>query len=435
LDFQIIMKYKAIDSKLFTRNRQRFTERMLPDSIAIFVSNDEMPRGADSFFAFRQNPDLFYLSGIDQEQTVLVLYPQCPRKEHTELLFLRRTDEVIVVWEGHKYTMEEAEKTSGIKKIYWLEDMPRILHEMMNLATTCYLNLNEHDRYASPVQYGELRFAREMQQQYPLHRFERAAPILHDLRSIKDKIEIGLIQEACHITGLAFERVCRFIKPGVYEYEIEAEIQHEYLRNRATGPAYGSIIATGKNACVLHYHQNSDKCKEGEVILMDFGAEYANYAADLTRSIPVNGKYNKRQKEVYNSVLHIMKEATRLLHPGVMLAQYHQQVGEIASEEMIRLKLITKKDVKNQDKEKPAYKKYFMHGISHFLGLDVHDVGSRYKPIQEGMVFTVEPGIYIPDEKLGIRIENDLLIQAGGNLDLMAHIPREAEEIEDLMNS
>ncbi len=427
------MKYQSIDSKLFIRNRKNFASKLKSDSIAIFVSNDEMPRGADSFYPFRQNPDMFYLTGIDQEQSLLVLYPNCPKADHDEVLFLRRTDEVIAVWEGHKYTKAEAATTSGIKKIYWLDEMPVVLNEMMNLATNCYLNLNEHDRYASVVTDAELRFARMTQKKYPLHHYHRSAPILHDLRAIKDKIEVELIQTACNITGKAFERVCKFIKPGVYEYEIEAEIAHEYLRNRATGPAYGSIIASGKNACVLHYHDNNQQCNDGDLILMDFGSEYANYASDLTRTIPVNGKFTKRQKEVYNSVLAIMKAATKLLKPGVTLKDYHEQVGLIATEEMLSLNLITKKEVKEQSADKPAYKKYFMHGTSHFLGLDVHDVGHRYKAIKEGMVFTVEPGIYIPAENMGIRIENDVLVKSKGNQDLMGHIPREVEEIEALM--
>jgi Xaa-Pro aminopeptidase len=427
------MKYDSIDRNLFIENRKRFVSQMKPNSIAVFVSNDEMPRSADALYQFRQNPDLFYLTGIDQEQTMLILYPDAPNHKQKEILFIRKTNESIAIWEGHKYTKDEALAASGIENIQWNDNFKSTLHVLINYAKYIYLNLNDHDRAGTSVPYQELRFATEIKNNYPLHQFERSAPIMHQLRSIKSSIEVALIQKACEITEKAFRRVLSFTKPGVYEYEIEAEIIHEFIRKRATGHAYSPIIASGANANVLHYTDNNKVCKAGDVILMDFGAEYANYCADLSRSIPVSGKFTDRQKAVYKAVLSVMKQAKVLLKPGQNLDTYHKSVGFIMEEELIKLGLLNAADVKNQNPELPLYKKYFMHGTSHYLGIDVHDVGFRYADIKPGMVFTCEPGIYIPEESLGIRLENDILITENGNVDLMETIPIEVEEIEELM--
>lgn len=427
------MKYEPIDNQLFKENRTRFAAKMKPNSIAIFHSNDEMPRSADSHHLFRQNSDLFYLTGIDQEKTILVLFPDCVREEMREVLFIRKTSEDLVTWEGHKYTIEEARETSGIEKVVLEGEFWNILPGLMFLAENCYLNLNEHGRRPSPVLDREMRFAHEMRMKYPLHQYHRAAPVLHELRAVKSTLEVALIQHACNITEKAFRRVLQFVRPGVHEYEIEAEILHEFLINRATGPAYSSIIASGVDSCILHYVDNNKQCKDGDVLLMDFGAEYGNYAADLTRTIPVNGSFTERQKEVYNAVLRIKNEATQMLRPGITLEDYNNEVAKIVEAELIQLGLLNAKEVAQQNEKKPLYKKYFMHGTSHFLGLDVHDVGHRYRPIEKGMIFTCEPGIYIREEKIGIRLENDILVTDNDPIDLMANIPIEVEEIEELM--
>ena len=428
------MKYPPIDKKLFKDNRNRFKSRLKPGSAAFFNSNDEMPRNGDGNFNFRQNSDIFYLSGIDQEQTVLVICPNCPLPQYREVLFLRKTSEKIAIWEGHKYTVEEARDASGIETVLWLEDMESVMPILMHHSANVYLNLNENDRFASVVPYRELRFARELQQKYPAHNIERSAPIMAELRAVKSDIEIDLMKTAMDITGKAFRRVLGFIRPGVYEYEIEAEVIHEFLMNRATGHAYTPIIASGKSACVLHYVDNNREVKDGDVILMDFGAEYANYAADLTRSVPANGKFTNRQREVYDAVLRVMRAAMKMLVPGNTIEKYHADVGKVMQQELMGLGLLSKKDIDNQSSSWPAYKKYFMHGTSHFLGLDVHDLGNKYEPMKTGMVFTCEPGIYIPEEELGIRIENDILITGSGPVDMMAGIPIEADEIEDIMS-
>jgi Xaa-Pro aminopeptidase len=429
------MKYNSIGKELFVENRKRYRELLKPGSIAFFNANDEMPRNGDGNFPFRQNSDLFYLSGIDQEKTLLVICPDCPLPQYREVLFLLQTNEKIAVWEGHKYTKEEARAASGIHTVMWLEEMDAILTIMMNHASVVYLNINENDRFSSVVPYRELRFASEIKTKYPGHAFERSGPLMAALRSIKSDTEISLMEEAIAITGKAFRRVLAFTRPGVWEYEIEAEISHEFTRNRANGHAYTPIIASGKNACVLHYIDNNQQCQSGEVILMDFGAEYANYAADLTRCVPVNGKFTTRQADVYNAVLRVMRAATAMLVPGNTIEKYHVEVGRIMEEELIRLGLLSKADVSKQDPASPLYKKYFMHGTSHFLGLDVHDIGDKYAPMKAGMVFTCEPGIYIPEEGLGIRLENDILITEKKPIDLMSDIPVELEEIEELMNS
>jgi Xaa-Pro aminopeptidase len=429
------MKYKQIKSSLFLKNRTNFQKLLPNNAIAIFHSNDEFPRSGDQNFVFKQNPDLFYLSGIDQEQSILLIYPDCPNPVYREVLFLRQTNDHIKVWEGHKYTKEQATETSGIKNIYWVDDFDNILHSIINYADSIFLNTNENDRYAHTVPYKDLRFINELRQKYPLHKYERAAPLMRQLRAVKSEIEVELTQKACDITKDAFKRVLKFVKPGVMEYEIEAEIIHEFIKQAATGHAYNPIIAAGNNANILHYIDNNQKCKDGELILMDFGAEYGNYNADLTRTIPVNGKFSARQKEVYNAVLHVMKEAKKLIVKGAVWNTYHEQVGEIMTAQLIKLKLISAADVKNQSASYPAYKKYFMHGTSHHLGIDVHDFAGRYTPFEAGNILTCEPGIYIPEEGFGIRLENNILITEDGNIDLMASIPLEADEIESIMNS
>ena len=429
------MKYTSIDSQLFIENRKKFAAQLPPNSMAILFASDEMPRSADQAFVFRQNPDLFWLTGIDQEKTILIIYPDCPNPIYREALFLRKTNEIIAVWEGHKYTKEEAKAASGIDKINWTESFEEVLPSLMAYCEHVYLNLNENDRAANEVPYKDVRFANELKYKFPAHSIKRLGPIMSKLRSVKHATEIELIQRACNITRDAFIRVCKFMKPGVMEYEVEAEIIHEFIRQRATGHAYTPIIASGYNACVLHYIENNRVCNDGDLVLMDFGAEYANYAADLTRTIPANGKFTQRQKDVYNAVLRVMKQAKTMLKPGAILADYNKEVGNIMETELIGLGLLNKDDVAKQDKENPLYKKYYMHGASHFLGIDVHDIGDRYAPMQIGNVFTCEPGIYIPEEKLGIRIENDILITENGIIDLMQNIPIEIEEIEELMNT
>lgn len=428
------MKYDLIPQKLFTENRKRFVAQMKPNSIAVFHSNDEMPRSADLYHPFKQNADLFYLSGIDQEESFLLLYPDSPRKEYREVLFLKETNAHIAVWEGHKYTMEEAHAASGITTILWNKEFNSILHLLMVYAENVYLNSNENDRAVIGVPDRDLRFANELRERYPLHKFERSAKIMSKLRSIKSAEEIDVIKKAIDITDKAWRRVLRYVKPGVMEYEIEAEIQHEFIRNRATTYAYYPIIASGKNACVLHYVDNNKVCNDGDMLLMDFGAEYGNYASDLTRTIPVNGKFTQRQKDIYNACLRVMNAAKQLLKPGTVLWDYNIAVGWTMQEELLSLGLLNKDEVAKQDKEKPLFKKYFPHGTSHFMGIDVHDIGDRFGKMEPGMVFTCEPGIYIADENIGVRIENDVVITENGNIDLMSHLPIEADEIEQLMN-
>ena len=429
------MRYEPLNPKLFEQNRKRFTRKMLPDSVAIFHSNDLMPRNGDLFFPFRQNSDLFYLSGLDQEETVLVLFPDCIKEGFHEIAFIKRTNEVIATWEGHKYTKEDATRISGIQKIFWLDEMDTILHELVLLSKRVYLNTNENDRFSSEVKSRDLRFAQKLMDRYPLHKYHRCQPILKKLAMIKLPLEVQVLGEAIDITAKAFKRVLGFVRPGVFEYEIEAEITHEFIRNRASGHAYPPIVASGKNSCVLHYTENNQRCKEGALLLLDFGAEYGNYAADLTRTIPVGGQYNERQRQVYEAVLRVLKAAQQLLVPGITLEEYHKEVGKMMESELLELQLIDKTAIKNQDPNHPAYKKYFMHGTSHHLGLDVHDLANRYDPIQAGMVFTCEPGIYIKEEGIGVRIENDILVTDNGPVNLMASIPVEVEEIESLMNA
>ena len=425
------VKYDKINTNLFILNRINLCKELKNNSLAIFHSNDEMSRNGDCFFPFRQNSDLFYLSGIDQEHTILVIFPDCPNPSYKEVLFVRKTNEHIKIWEGHKYTQKEATEISGIKSVFWLENFDDIFKMLVNWSENIYIN--ENDRANSDVDSRNLRFTKKIKNQFPAHNFERSGPILTRFRTIKSDIEIDLIKQACSITEKALRRVLSFVKPNVWEYEIEAEITHEFTRNRANGHAYTPIVASGVNACCLHYINNNAQCKEGELILMDFGAEYANYASDLTRTIPVSGKFSPRQKEVYNAVLSVMKAAKKMLVVGNLLDSYHQEVGVLMEQQLIKLGLLSATKVVQQDPKKPLYKKYFMHGTSHFMGLDVHDVGNRYQTFKPGMIFTCEPGIYIPEENIGIRIENDLLITEDGPIDLMEHIPIEVEEIEALM--
>ena len=429
------MRYEPIDSSLFIENRKRLTAKLKPRSLAIVHSNDILPTNADGTMPFRQNNDLLYLSGIDQEETVLVLFPDAPDEKHRELLFVRETSDLIAVWEGAKLTKEEATARSGIEHVHWTTDFEGLLRGLMMQAEHVYLNSNEYPKASVVVETREDRFRKECMSLYPLHKYERLALLMHDLRCIKSDVEIALLRTACGITEAGFRRVLGFVKPGVAEYEVEAEFVHEFLRRRSKGFAYLPIIASGLNNCVLHYLENDRTCEDGDLLLLDVAAEYANYNADMTRTIPVNGRYTDRQKDVYNAVLRVFRGACSMLTPGLMLKDYQKEVGKLVEGELINLGLLEVEKVKEQDEDEPLYKKYFMHGTSHHLGLDVHDVGNLHRPIEEGMVFTVEPGIYLPDEGFGVRLENDIVIREGGNVDLLENVPIEAEEIEDLMNA
>ncbi len=430
------MKYHRINKDLYIHQRSEFTKQMKPNSIAIFNSNDIFSTSADSTVPFVQHRDILALSGVDQEESILVLFPDAHQEKHREILFLKETSESIKIWEGEKLTKETAYETSGIRTVYWLPDFNKILKMIISEAENIYLNQNMHTRANTEMQTREDRFIEWIKNEYPTFTFLQSAPIMHRIRSVKHQIEIDLMQNACNITEKGFRRILPFIKPGVMEYNIEAELMHEFLNNRSKGFSYTPIIGSGYNACVLHYIENNSECKDGDVILMDFGAEYANYASDMTRCVPVNGKFTERQKAVYNSVLHVKKECEKLLTPGVNLHEYHTEVGKLMEEQLLKLKLIDQTDIKNQNPNWPAYKKYFMHGTSHFIGLDTHDVGLWHEPIQAGNAFTIEPGIYIPEENLGIRLEDDYIIQkSGAPLNMMKNIPLEAEEIEELMNS
>ena len=430
------MKYLPINTELFITNRESFVKQMIDGALAVFNSNDVFPISADSTMPFQQHRDIFHLSGVDQEESILVLFPSASNTAHREMLFLKETSELIAIWEGEKLTKSTAFESSGIKTVYWLQQFPVIFKQVMAECSAIYVNTNEHLRASTIVETREDRFIKTVKNDYPAHHILKSAPIMHRIRSIKHPIEIELMQTACNITEAGFRRLLGFVKPGVWEYEIEAELSHEFLRNRSKGFAYTPIIASGKNACVLHYIENNQQCKDGDVILLDVAAEYANYSSDLTRCVPVNGRFTKRQKDVYNAVLHVKKEAEKLLLPGVIMADYHKTVGLLMEEQLVKLQLISLDDIKNQKTDWPAYKKYFMHGTSHFIGLDTHDVGLWHEPIKAGMVFTCEPGIYIPEENLGIRLEDDLVVQEkGGPFNLMKNIPIEAEAIEDLMNA
>ncbi|KIC95557.1 aminopeptidase P N-terminal domain-containing protein [Flavihumibacter solisilvae] len=427
------MKYQPLDSRMFIENRKRFVKEMDPQSIAIFNSNDELPTNGDALYKFKQNSDLFWLTGIEQEDSMLILFPASPDPKYREVLVLVRPNELKEKWDGRRLRRNEATAISGIDSIVWLDSLDGLLQPMIHLAETIYLNTNENDRKSNNIAVRDYRYAEEMRKRYPLHQYKRSARILKSLRSIKSPLEVKVMQEAIDITEKTFRRLLSFIRPGVMEYEIEAEIWHEFLRNRATGPAYGSIIASGDRARILHYVSNNEECKAGELVLMDFGAEYGGYCADLTRTVPVSGSFTKRQKDVYNACLAIHTYAKGILKPGITIVDYTEKVGGEATRQFQKLGLLKKEDMKNEDPENRAYRKYLYHGISHHLGIDVHDLGTRTEPIKAGMVFTIEPGIYIEEEEMGIRIENNVWITKTGNKDLMANIPIKAEEIEALM--
>ena len=429
------MKYDQLPNSLFVKNRKKFMAQMRPNSIAVFNSNDIYPISADSTMPFEQHRDIFYLSGADQEETILVLFPDAINTSHREILFVRETNAHIAVWEGAKLTKEQATEVSGIASIYWLSDFDKIFFDLMTEAETIYFNTNEHYRQAVETQTREDRFIIDCKKKFPAHAVAKSNPILQKIRGVKEPEEIAMMLTACSITEKGFRRLLGFIKPGVWEYEIEAELLHEFVRNRSKGFAYSPIIASGNNANVLHYLENNQQCKSGDLILMDVAAEYANYSSDLTRTIPVNGKFTKRQKEVYEAVLRVKNEATKMLVPGTIWAEYHKECGKLMTSELLGLGLLDKADVQNEDPNWPAYKKYFMHGTSHHIGLNTHDYGELKTPMEANMVFTVEPGIYIPDENMGVRLEDDVVIQEKGDpINLMATIPIEVDEIEELMN-
>jgi Xaa-Pro aminopeptidase len=428
------MKYLPIDSDLFVQNRKRFVEQLKPDSIAVFNSNDIMPTSADGVHPFIQQTDIFYLCGIDQEESTLVICPDAREEKHREILFLKETNEQIALWEGQKYTKEDAGNVSGIQTVYWNTEFHNVFNPLVFQSERIYLNTNEHLRAGAAVETRDKRFIQWCRDAFPLHRYRRLAPIMQDLRTVKSSMEVDLIKRAAKITDQAFRRLLVFIQPGVWEFEIEAEIYHEFLRNRSRGPAFETIVASGVDSCTLHYVKNDKQCRPDDLVLIDFGAEYANYAADVTRTVPVSGRFSERQKQVYNAVLKVHKAAIQMLTPGNTLEAYSREVGSIMESELIGLGLLDAGKVKKQSETQPLYKQYFPHGTSHHLGLDVHDYGDRYRKFEPGMVLTCEPGIYIRDEAIGIRIENNILITEKEPVDLTADIPREAEEIEDLMN-
>ncbi|MGC4101847.1 aminopeptidase P family protein [Ferruginibacter sp.] len=427
------MKYLPLNPQIFIDNRKRFAGKMEKNAIAIFNSNDELPTNGDALFKFKQNTDLFWLTGIEQEDSMLVLYPDNPDPKYREVLVLVRPNELKEKWDGHRLRVQEAKAISGIQTIIWLDTLDGMLQPWIHWADSIYLNTNENDRKANLVPVRDYRYIKQMKRRYPLHTYKRSAQILKELRGIKSALEVEVLQKAIDITDNTFRHLLQFIKPGVMEYEIEAEIYHQFMKQRSAGPAYGSIIASGDRARTLHYVENNQECKDGELILMDFGAEYGNYCADLTRTIPVNGKFGRRQKIVYNACLHLHHYAASILKPGISILDYTEKVGEEATQVFLKIGLLRKSDVKNEDPENRAYRKYLYHGISHHLGIDVHDLGTRTEPIKPGMVFTIEPGIYIEEEKMGVRIENNFWITKSGNKDLMKNIPITVEEIEALM--
>ena len=428
------MKYLPLPSEMFVENRKRLVENLPSGALAIFNSNDISPTNGDGTMPFKQNSDIFHQCGVDQEESILVIFPDAHRESHREILFVTETNEHIARWEGEKLTKQAAYEVSGIKNVQWLDQFPNLLKSLMSEASVVYLNANEHLRRGVPTETRDDRFVKKLKNDYPLHTYARLAPIMHKIRSVKTHWEMEVMRKAAEITIKGYKRVLKAIRPGIMEYELEAEFMHTFLSNRSDGFAYTPIIASGGNACVLHYIENNQECKDGDLILFDVGAVYANHCCDVTRCFPVNGRFTERQKEVYSAVLRVMKKCFTLLKPGVYLDDYHKQVGEIMTEELLTLGLITQDDVDNQNPDWPAYKKYFMHGTSHFIGLDTHDVGLWTEPIKEGMVFTVEPGIYIPEEGLGIRIEDDILITRDGYENLTAAIPKEIQEIEAFMN-
>jgi Xaa-Pro aminopeptidase len=429
------MRYHKLNGELFTENRRKFTDLLKPKSLAIFTSNDAYPTSADGHLPFKQHSDILYLSGADQEESILVLFPDAHKEELREVLFLKETNDLIAVWEGAKYSKEEAFEISGIQTVFWLTDFDRVFHEMVVNSERIYMNGNEHLRAHVDTELRHDRMNKWIKETYPAHEFERSQPLLHRVRGTKSEKEIEVLRMAAAVTKKGYERVLKFLKPGVWEYELEAEFMHEFLVNRSRGFAYTPIIAAGGNANVLHYIENNEQCNDGDLVLFDVGAEYGNYTCDVTRCFPVNGKFTARQKEIYNAVLRVHDGAISMLRPGIMLDVFHQQVGDLMTQELLALGLISAKDVENQDPSWPAYKKYFMHGTSHYLGLDVHDYGLWTVPVEEGMVFTVEPGIYLPEEGIGIRIEDDIVITADGHENLTRSIPKTVNEIEAFMAS
>lgn len=429
------MKYNPIPNQLFIKNRTKFVAQLKPKSIAVFNSNDIFTTGADSTMPFEQHSDIFYLSGVDQEESILLLFPDALDSSCREVLFVKETNDHIAIWEGAKLTKDQATKASGIKTVYWLSDFDKVFFDLMTEAETIYFNTNEHYRQAVELESRETRFIKSVKDKFPAHNWAKSFPIMQHIRGIKEPEEIELLQTACNITEKGFRRILGFVKPSIMEYEIEAEYMHEFLRNRSKGFAYTPIIGSGFNACVLHYIENNQACKDGDMLLMDVGAEYANYSSDMTRTIPVNGRFTDRQRAVYNAVHRVKNEATKMLVPGTIWAEYHVEVGKIMTSELLGLGLLDKADIQNEDAKRPAYKKYFMHGTSHHIGLDTHDYGELKTPMKANMVFTVEPGIYIQEESMGIRLEDDVIIQEkGAPFNLMQNIPIDADEIEDLMN-
>ncbi len=430
------MRYQPLSASFYKKNRSKFSSHLSANSIAIFNSNDIYPISADSTLPFQQHRDLFYLCGVDQEESILLLFPDAVEAKHREVLFVRETNDHIAVWEGAKLSKQQATKLTGIETVYWLSDFYRVLQELSAQCEKFYFNTNEHYRQSVETQTREDRFIEWCKKKYPAHSVGKSNPILQQLRSVKEEEEIAQIHQACKKKKKGFRRVLSFIKPGIWEYEIEAELVHEFIRNRSKGFAYTPIIATGNNANVLHYTENNQQCKTGDLVLMDVAAEYGNYASDLTRTVPVSGRFSDRQKAVYQAVLHVKKEATKLLVPGTLWKEYHVEVGKIMSSELLKLGLLDKADIQNETKDKPAYKKYFMHGTSHHMGLDTHDYGLLHLPMKANMVFTVEPGIYIPEEGFGVRLEDDVVTQkTGAPINLMKSIPIEIDEIESLMNN
>jgi len=429
------MKYKPVSPALFVKNRKKLAEKLLPKSLVLVGSNDLMPRNGDQFHPFRQNSDMFYLSGIDQEKSILIMCPDHPIAKFKEILFVIKTSKEIEIWEGHKLSKEKAKEISGISSVYWIDEMEIILKELILHAENIYLNLNEYPKFFTEVKSYQERLAKRIRDEYPLHSIKRLAPIITKLRLIKESEETDLIQHACDITEKTFYRILQFLKPGLNEYEIEAEMTHEFMMNRANGHAYQPIVASGANACVLHYVENNKQCESGDLLLLDFGAEYANYASDCSRTIPINGKFSPRQKEIYEAVLRVFKQAIPLMVVGKTINRFHKEVCKIMDEELINLGLYSKEDRDKQDASNPLYTNYYMHGTSHFIGLDVHDVGGKIQNFEPGMILSCEPGIYIKDEGIGIRLENDILITKDQPKDLMASIPIEIEEIEYLMRT
>ncbi|MEO7120619.1 MAG: aminopeptidase P family protein [Ginsengibacter sp.] len=429
------MKYLPLNPEIFIQNRKRFIAKMEKNSIAIFNSNDEIPTNGDALYPFVQNSELLWLTGVNQENSMVILFPDNPDPKYREVLVLVRPDELKEKWNGHQLRVNEGQQISGIQTIVWLDVLEGLLQPWIHLADTIYLNTNENDRKGNLLAVRDYRFAADMRRRYPLHNYRRSAKIMKELRAIKTPLEIEVIQKAIDITEKTFRQLLTFIKPGVMEYEIEAEIWHSFLRQRATGPGYSSIIASGNNARVLHYIDNNLECKDGDLILMDFGAGYGNYNADLTRTVPVNGKFGRRQKTVYNACLHLHHYCASILKPGISINDYTEKVGDEATVIFQKIGLLKKSEINNEDPANRAYRKYLYHGISHHLGIDVHDLGTKNEPIKAGMVFTIEPGIYIEEEHMGIRIENNFWITKNGNSDLMKNIPITVEEIETLMKS